>query len=56
MIYQLKAAIAFVEWSIEQGLRWSHDGPAKAIEQAGKAFYSWRGVRPNTARTASMSS
>jgi shikimate dehydrogenase len=54
MMYNLKAATAFVEWSMRQGVQRSHDGLGMLIEQAAEAFCLWRGVRPETSQIASM--
>lgn len=54
MMYNLKAATAFVEWSIRQGVQRSHDGLGMLIEQAAEAFFLWRGVRPETSQIESM--
>jgi shikimate dehydrogenase len=54
MMYNLKTATAFVEWSRLQGIPHSHDGLGMLIEQAAEAFCLWRGVRPNTRDIAGM--
>ena len=48
MMYNLKAPTAFVEWSIANGMKRSHDGLGMLVEQAAEAFHLWRGVRPAT--------
>ena len=48
MMYNLKAPTAFVEWSIANGIKRSHDGLGMLVEQAAEAFHLWRGVRPAT--------
>ncbi len=39
---------AFVRWGLENKALKSLDGLGMLIEQAAEAFYSWRGIRPNT--------
>lgn len=41
-------ATAFVRWAEEQHATKNLDGLGMLVEQAGEAFYLWRGVRPNT--------
>ena len=48
MMYNLKAPTAFVEWSIANGMKRSHDGLGMLVEQAAEAFHLWRDVRPAT--------
>lgn len=39
---------AFVEWGERMGAKLSTDGIGMLVEQAGEAFFIWRGVRPQT--------
>lgn len=39
---------AFLTWAKQQGCKHYADGLGMLVEQAGEAFYRWRGVRPNT--------
>jgi len=45
---------AFVQWAAEQGAIKNLDGIGMLIEQAAEAFYSWRGVRPNTQKVIAL--
>ena len=54
MMYNLKSATAFVEWSTAQGVKHSHDGLGMLVEQAAEAFALWRGVHPDTRRVMSL--
>ena len=54
MMYNLKAATAFVEWTTSHGVKRSYDGLGMLIEQAAEAFQLWRGVRPDTRQIASL--
>jgi shikimate dehydrogenase len=54
MMYNLKAATAFVEWTTRHGVNRSYDGLGMLIEQAAEAFHLWRGVRPDTRQIASL--
>ena len=54
MMYNLKTATAFVEWSVAQGVKQSHDGLGMLVEQAAEAFALWRGVRPDTRQVMSL--
>jgi shikimate dehydrogenase len=54
MMYNLKTATAFVEWSAAQGVKHSHDGLGMLVEQAAEAFALWRGVRPDTRQVMSQ--
>jgi shikimate dehydrogenase len=49
MVYNIKAATAFVEWSLRGGALNAFDGLGMLVEQAAEAFLVWRGVRPGTA-------
>ena len=53
MMYNLKTATAFVEWSAAQGVQQSHDGLGMLVEQAAEAFAVWRDVRPETGQVMS---
>jgi shikimate dehydrogenase len=44
-----KEPTAFCRWASEQGAAVAMDGLGMLAEQAGEAFYLWRGVRPDTA-------
>jgi shikimate dehydrogenase len=54
MMYRLNAATAFVEWSVAQGVKQSHDGLGMLVEQAAEAFSLWRGKHPDTGQVMSM--
>ena len=43
-----KEPTPFCRWAIEQGAAVAIDGLGMLAEQAGEAFYLWRGVRPDT--------
>ena len=49
MMYDLKAATAFVDWAQSRGAARAVDGLGMLVEQAAEAFNIWRGVRPATA-------
>ncbi|WP_095110217.1 shikimate dehydrogenase [Pseudomonas sp. Irchel 3E20] len=48
MMYS-QAPTPFCRWASEHGAALSLDGLGMLVEQAGEAFYLWRGVRPDTA-------
>jgi shikimate dehydrogenase len=48
MVYNIKAATAFVDWSLRGGALHAFDGLGMLVEQAAEAFLVWRGVRPGT--------
>ncbi|MDO7896634.1 shikimate dehydrogenase [Pseudomonas citrulli] len=48
MMYS-KAPTSFCRWASEHGAAVAMDGLGMLAEQAGEAFYLWRGVRPDTA-------
>lgn len=48
MMYS-QAQTPFCRWASEHGAALSLDGLGMLVEQAGEAFYLWRGVRPDTA-------
>jgi shikimate dehydrogenase len=48
MMYS-KEPTSFCRWAREHGAAVAMDGLGMLAEQAGEAFYLWRGVRPDTA-------
>ena len=48
MVYNIKAATAFVDWSLRGGASKAYDGLGMLVEQAAEAFLVWRGMRPDT--------
>ena len=44
-----KQQTPFCAWAIEHGAGQVMDGLGMLAEQAGEAFFLWRGVRPDTA-------
>ena len=48
MVYNIKTATAFVDWSLRGGASKAFDGLGMLVEQAAEAFSIWRGMRPDT--------